>query len=138
MTRTRRKASGTRRKPMFGGISLNVECGSCCVVCGHMVDPLVTAYLLVAHVTPLRIAILRWNPTLATREEARAACSPEHALEIVAHWMVSGLLEINFTPPARRLHENNRSSKLTAGATPLAAHFKPIGELVINRDSVRK
>ena len=117
---------------------MNNKCGNRCAVCGHPVDRLATAYLLVAQATPPRIAILRWNQTLAAREEARAACSPEHALEIVAHWMVSGLLDIHFTKPAPRLHQNRPSSELTGSATGLAPHYQPIGELVINRDSVRK
>jgi hypothetical protein len=123
---------------VFEGISLNVQCGNCCVVCGRPVDRVVTAYLLVAQTIPPRIAILRWNQTLTAREEARAACSPEHALEIVAHWMVSGLLDIHFTKPARHPQKNGPSSELRESATPVTAYSQPIGELLINRDSVRR
>jgi len=121
---------------MDGGIRLNAKSNSRCAVRGHLVDPMVSGYLLMAQVTPPRIAILHWNKTLAAREEARAACSPEHALEIVAHWMVSGLLDINFSLSAP--HEDKRISELTESATPQTPRCQPIGELVINRDGVRR
>jgi len=122
---------------------LNAKSDSRCAVCGHLVDPMVSGYLLMAQVTPPRIAILHWNRPLAAREEVRAACSPEHALEIVAHWMVSGLLDINFSQPAPYNHEDKRIvdkriKELTESATPQAPRCQPIGELVINRDSVRR
>jgi len=120
---------------------LNAKSDNRCAVCGNLVDPLVSGYLLVARVAPPRIAILRWNKTLAAREQARSACSPEHALEIVAHWMVSGLLDINFTQPAPHEDErivDKRIKELTKSVPPLAPYCQPIGELVINRDSVRR
>jgi len=52
--------------------------------------------------------------------------------------MVSGLLDIHFTKPAPRLQQNRPGRELTGSATGLAPHYQPIGELVINRDSVRK
>jgi len=85
-----------------------------------------------------RIAILRWNRTLAAREEARAACTPEHALEIVAHWMVSGRLDLRFTQAAPQPELSKSGGQTAAQAAHPVGTYKPIGELVINRDSVRK
>jgi hypothetical protein len=127
--------SGTFQKLVVGGVRLNAKSDSPCAVCGHLVDP-ISGYLLMAQVTPPRIAILHWNKTLARREEARAACSPEHALEIVAHWMVSGRLDLKFTEPA--LHEDKPIREMMESAAHQIPHGQPIGELVINRDSVRR
>ena len=102
------------------------HCGVCgCAITDH-------GYLLVAPEAQNRIAILRWDNALATSHCARPACGPEHTLEIVAHWMVSGRFDLKFTDldtvPAR----TDRNA-----AVP-QANSKPISELVINRDSIRE
>jgi hypothetical protein len=100
------------------------------------VDPLTSAYLLTARLDPQRVAILRWSQALAAREDARTACSPEHALEIVAHRMISGRLDLNFTEATPQKTDRKRQSP-TRAEDP-SKNYHPIGELVINRDSVRK
>jgi len=72
---------------------------------------------------------------LAGAQGVRAACGPEHALEIVAHWMVSGRLDITFTQVEARASIRKHQPTGTAARPP--ARPKPIGELYINRDSVR-
>ena len=113
------------------------QCGDSCTVCGHLVDSAASGYLLMAPIAAHRITILHWTPTLAVREEARAACSPEHALEIVAHWMVSGRLDLAFTQP-RTAAPVRPPRRASAPIAETALSHKPIGELVINRESVRK
>ncbi len=117
---------------------MSLKSDDCCAVCGHTLDPLGSAYLLMAQPAANRIAILRWNRTLAAREEARAACTPEHALEIVAHWMVSGRLDLRFTQAAPQPELSKSGGQTAAQAAHPVGTYKPIGELVINRDSVRK
>jgi hypothetical protein len=96
-----------------------------------------SAYLLIAQLNPHRIAILRWNRSLAARAEVRAACTPEHALEMVAHWMVSGRLDLTFTGAGLRREHSSPQNRATKSAVNLAETCRPIGELVINQESVR-
>ena len=108
-----------------------------CAVCGHALNLRGSAYLLSAQPTTNRIAILRWSSSLAKIEGVCAACTAEHALEIVAHWMVSGRLDFTFTQttPDRDLQE--LSSPPETPTPRSLGREKPIGEIVINRDSVR-
>lgn len=116
---------------------LNDKSFACCAVCGQILDAPATSYLLMDQPNPHRIAILRWSRTLAARHEARAACSPEHALEIVAHWMVTGRLDLSFTQAGPQSKQNKCFTE-AAPAPRLRGSYRPIGELVINRESVRK
>lgn len=105
-----------------------------CAVCGSAVNGEGSGYLLSAPTGQNRIAILRWNSALSEAANVRAACAPEHALEIVAHWMVSGRLDLEFTavtPPSPAPHAS-------LAAAPASVNYRPISELVINRDSVRE
>lgn len=110
---------------------------STCSVCGNAPAAKVPGYLVLARSNPSRIMILRWNRTLASREAAQTACSPEHALEMVAHWMVSGRLDFNFTQPAQQLRGPQAAKEKPASPRASAAEYQTIGELVIDRDSVR-
>jgi hypothetical protein len=111
-----------------------------CAVCGDALDHEGGPYLLTAQPATNRIAILRWNSALAKIEGVRAACSQEHVLEVVAHWMVSGQLDLTFTQTAldadRQASDNEKSS--VAQNPRLGRRSKPVCEIVINRDSVRK
>ena len=106
-----------------------------CSVCGRNLDHGGSSYLVTAHPRTHRLAILRWDSTLAGTEGVRAACGHEHALEIVAHWLVSGRLDITFTQ-AEASAPSRKRQPTGAAVRPLAPR-KPIGELFINRDSVR-
>jgi len=115
---------------------LNSKLSGCCSVCGLVLKLEACPYLLVAQPDAQRVAILRWNNALAARDHTRGACSPGHALEMVAHWMVSGRLDITFTRTADTIEcnfINERKQILLPLDNP-----KPIGELVINHESVRK
>lgn len=107
-----------------------------CSVCGNALASQTTGYLLVARSNPSRIMILRWNRTIASREAAQTACSPEHALEIVTHWMVSGRLDFHFAQAALPFCDQQIAEEQTAERLA-AAEQKTIGELVIARESVR-
>jgi hypothetical protein len=121
---------------MWGEIRLSAEyTNCCCAICGGEVSS-ASAYLLTAQVNPHRIAIPRWNRTLAGREGARTTCSPEHALEMVAHWMVTGRLDLSFTQDTSKIAAHSRQPSLAAESHTEPCN--PIGELVINRDSVRR
>ena len=69
----------------------------------------------------------------------RTACGAEHALEIVAHWLASGSVDLTFTSSGEHHREilppknENLSWKEMDQAVGL---HKPIGEIVINRDGV--
>jgi hypothetical protein len=52
-------------KTMDGGIRLNAKSNSRCAVRGHLVDPMVSGYLLMAQVTPpLRVTRFAPPPSL--------------------------------------------------------------------------
>ena len=92
------------------------HCGVCgCEITDH-------GYLLVAPEAQNRIAILRWDKALATSQRALAACGPEHTLEIVAHWMVSGRFDLKFTDldtvPARALHVGPAADRASRPCAP--------------------
>ena len=106
-----------------------------CSVCGSCLDHDGCAYLVTVHPRTNGLAILRWDSALAGAEGVRTACGHEHALEIVAHWMVSGRLDMTFTRAEGPAVSRQRQITGTA-ARPLALQ-KPIGELFINRDTVR-
>ena len=106
-----------------------------CAVCGCTLHVESRPYLLLDHPATRRTAILRWSETLAARNHTRAACSPEHALERVAHWMLSGRLDLTFT---QTIEPSRASTQLAAQGTTAGRLYRPIGELVINRESVRK
>ena len=107
-----------------------------CTACGCTLHLESRPYLLLDHPATRRIAILRWSETLAARNHSHAACSPEHALEMVAHWMLSGRLDLTFTQTITE--PRLASTQPAAHVTATTELYRPIGELVINRESVRK
>jgi|SRR5450432_448145 len=124
--------------PILGGYSLRGQGENCCVVCGKRDDQQAPSYLLVARTTPSRLAILRWDRTLAACDGARTACSPEHALEVVAHWMVSGRLYLGLARAARQLSQEKSASSHLGLAEGFGGEHRPTGEVVIDRESVRR
>ncbi len=108
-----------------------------CAVCGHAVEDDTFAYLLTTNPATDRLTILRWNRNLSRIERSRAACQPEHALELVAHWMASGTLELNFSQVVPSRVPRDPESTLTVQSTCPCAHPKPIGELTVNRESLQ-
>ncbi len=114
---------------------LSVQPGKRCAVCGHGLGPRTPAYLLVSPPRSHGITILRWNRILAANESARGACSSEHAIEVVAHWMFSGRLDLTFTRQDTQTGSPQASTQFSA-QSPVSRH-KPIGEIVIDQESVR-
>jgi hypothetical protein len=108
-----------------------------CAVCRDQSKTQRSGYLLMARRNPSRILILHWNPALASYAEANFACSPEHALELVAHWMVSGRLDLNFTQPDQEA-EGPTAENTDAIPAASVAGYRPIGEVVIDRHIVRE
>ena len=120
---------------------MNNQFAYACAVCGSALDHETPGYLVTAHARSNRLAILRGDSRLANLDNVRAACGHDHALEIVAHWMVSGRLDITFTnasPGGEGANMERCEQKGgTADGARRLAHPKPIGELFINRESVR-
>ncbi len=125
--------------------------GNVCAVCGQILCFQDSAYLLLTRSEPLevgtleagnvqsmehRLAILRWHRALAEQDETQGACSPAHALEMVAHWMVSGRLD--FICDLQATPAEPAWSHVSSAGTPLTGSYRPIGEVVIHRESVRE
>jgi hypothetical protein len=109
-----------------------------CAVCGNPVENDALAYLLTTNSTTNRLTIFRWHKNLSRIERARAACEPEHALELVAHWMASGTLELDFAQATSCRAPRNADDALAIEPAHFRAQPKPISELTVNRDSLQR
>ena len=119
-------------------VSLNRQLSHYCAVCGHPVEDGAFAYLLTTNPASNRLTILRWNRNLSRIERARAACEPEHVLEIVTHWMASGTLGLNFAQVAPFQIPRGPESAPTVQSMRPCTQPKPISELAVNRKSLQR
>lgn len=119
-------------------VSLNRKLSHYCAVCGHAVEDDAFAYLLTTNPATNRLTILRWNRNLSRIERARAACEPEHVLELVAHWMASGTLDLNFAQVIPFRVPQDPDSSPSVRSTHPCPQPKSIGELTVNRESLQR
>jgi hypothetical protein len=117
---------------------LNRKLSQYCAVCGHPVEDDAFSYLLTTNPATNRLTILRWNRNLSRSERARAACEPEHVLEMVAHWMGSGTLNLTYAQGVTCRIRRNPDSALAVHPASACAQPVPISELTVNRESLRR
>ena len=121
------------------GEPLSARFGLCCAIFGRGFDIADRVYLVAAQSGKNRITVLPWNDALAGMRGVRVACGAEHTLEIVAHWLTSGSIDLTFTSFTEPGREKDRQESETHAPPALettTGPHKPIGEIVINRDCV--
>jgi hypothetical protein len=120
-----------------GGKPLHSEFCSCCAVCGQIVEEDDCGYLLSTHPLTNRITIFCWSSARARIDEVRAACQPQHAIEMVAEWIACGTLNLTFAD-ASLPHVSRRKSTLSRRNPGTRVFSQPLGELAINPETVRR
>jgi hypothetical protein len=87
-----------------------------------------------------KLRILHWEERLATRTGMHGACSPTHLQQLVIHWMTTGSLDHPFarvgSASSNRLEA--RRPEWNAAFDFDAEAYKPIGELSVHRESMRR
>ncbi len=119
-------------------VFLNRKLSHYCAVCNQTVEDDAFAYLLTTNPAQNRLTILRWDRSLCQSERARAACEPEHVLEIVAYWMACGTLDLTFAQAAPFPIPPGQDR--APAARSIRAHTQPksIGELTVNRETLHQ
>jgi len=110
-----------------------------CSICGDT-EPDASAWFLVRenHLED-KVQILHWNDRLADRAGVHAACSAAHVQEIVVHWMTTGSLGYPFALVARPKSDTaQRAHRLRTGANTGFREVRPIGELAVDRESMKR
>jgi hypothetical protein len=111
-----------------------------CTICGGCKLGTQRWFLILEDRWQDKLKILHWDDRLAIRRGIHHVCGAAHLQELVVHWMTTGSLDYPFaltvsrpespaarpSPewPARRVSEDGR--------------VRPIGELSIHRDSMRR
>ena len=75
---------------------VNSQPSRCCAICGRAAENSGAAYFLSTSPEGEKLQVLNWDRRLAKIPGVRIACQPAHVIEIAAHWMATGSLELTF------------------------------------------
>jgi len=108
-----------------------------CSICGDVEPEAATWFLVSENCLEDKLQILHWNQRLAERVGVHAACSAGHVQELVVHWMTTGSLDYPFAQ-ARSPNAGARRSPAFPTERPETQRSRPIGELAVDRESMRR
>ena len=110
-----------------------------CTICGEEKSPGQVWFLVAESQWQDKLTVLEWQDELTSRRGIYAACGAEHVEELVLHWMTTGGLDYPFATVGRKPRRNMpRVSLLRPPEEPDIAGARQIGELSVDRDSVRR
>jgi hypothetical protein len=111
-----------------------------CTICGETRQGSQPWFLLSEDCWQDRLRILHWDDYLATLEGTHCACSAAHLEELVVHWMTTGSLDHPFARVYSWAEVLRRQRRVGWTArNDFGSHTpKPIGELTVHRESMRR
>jgi hypothetical protein len=110
-----------------------------CSICGDP-EPDASIWFLVRenHLED-KVQILHWNDRLVGGAGVYPACSAAHVQEMVVHWMTTGSLSYPFALVRGRDAEERHGGNRGRGAAQVVfREARPIGELSVDRDSMKR
>lgn len=109
-----------------------------CTICGEQ-KPAVQVWFLVAeNHWEDKLKVLAWQEELAGRRGVYAACCAGHVEELVVHWMTTGSLDYPFATVGAVREQRRIGSPLPSINEPDTQGARQIGELSVDRESVRR
>ena len=119
------------------------QTSGCCTVCGRVVEHNNAAYLLTANLAATTMQIHHWDRKLARIRNSRAACGPDHVMEMAALWMATGSLGLFLAQTAFGQTLQPTQDALAARATATSAGHRrpstePAGELSVDRPNLQQ
>ena len=109
-----------------------------CSICGDSYGPDSSRWFLVVENSwEDKLKILEWNEQLAWNVGIRQACSIRHVQELVVHWMTTGTMDYPFAE-VRRVVRRLRATNFDHGIKDYEAPPRPIGELAVDRESMKR
>jgi hypothetical protein len=94
-----------------------------CAVCGHWVGASAPIYMVSIQPKTQWLRIQHWDMHLAQEAGTRTVCQAAHVVELVALWMVTGSLDLEFVrisgvrPQVAQRQEPTGSRKLQSGSS---------------------
>jgi hypothetical protein len=89
-----------------------------CAICGRESSANQLRFLIAENSWEDKLAILRWNESVASRPGIKGACSIEHVEELVIRWMTTGRFDYPF---ARTSYGGGAGDTLCHLAEPTSA-----------------
>lgn len=108
-----------------------------CSICGEVEPEAATWFLISENCLEDKLQILHWNQRLAERAGVHAVCCAGHVQELVVHWMTTGSLDYPFAQ-TRPPNAGIRRSTAFLAQRPETQRSRPIGELAVDRESMRR
>jgi hypothetical protein len=109
-----------------------------CTICGEHRSAGQVWFLVAESQWEDKLKVLQWQDELAGRRGIYAACNPGHVQELVIHWMTTGSLDYPFATAALKPERHRSGSLLPAVEEPDTRGARQIGELAVDRESVRR
>ena len=112
-----------------------------CILCTKQGRGNSSWFLLVENYCQEKLRVLRWESHLAAQPNVHPACSADHVLELVVHWMTTGSLDYPFArfgPNQPREFRNEKRGSAEDGPADRSARASLLGELSIDRASVKR
>jgi hypothetical protein len=111
-----------------------------CAICGEERSAVQMWFLVAENQWEDKLKVLHWQDELAKRRGIYAACGAAHVEELVVHWMTTGSLDYPFARVGRKpeRHRQHRNRILPAIEKPDIRGARLIGELAVDRESVRR
>ena len=109
-----------------------------CAICGEQKRAVQVWFLVAENHWEDKLKVLAWQEELAGRRGIYAACSAGHVEELVVHWMTTGSLDYPFATVGGVREQRRIGSPLPSISEPDTQGARQIGELSVDRESVRR
>lgn len=110
-----------------------------CTICGDEGPDARRWFLISENRWEDKLKILPWNASLAAQDGIHQVCSAAHVQELVVHWMTTGSLDYPFAENhLNRKPWRSRTQTHDAGDSVDTHGMRPIGELAVHRESMRR
>ena len=109
-----------------------------CTICGEQKQGVQVWFLVAERHWEDKLKVLAWQEELAGRRGVYAACCASHVEELVVHWMTTGSLDYPFATVGVMRAKPRAGSFLPTIDEPDTLGARQIGELSVDRESVRR